>query len=145
VVALPADDPRSRAPSLRLERLAPDQLITPPREANPAFHATVVCLLRRDGLAPALIEVGEPRVEAVLLAVAASGVLALLPESAAGRSPVPGIRLVPLEEDELAVEPAVLTLAGRQHLPTAAFLRAVSRFRRPRNAEPARGDIHLVA
>jgi DNA-binding transcriptional LysR family regulator len=145
VVAMPSDDPRAQAASLRLERLAPDRLITPPREVNPAFHATLVSLLRREGLATTLVEVGEPRIESVLLAVAASGVLALLPASAAASAAVAGVRIIPLEEPEPAVEPAVITLAGRQHLPTTAFLHAIGRFVRPRSAEPAREQIRLVA
>jgi DNA-binding transcriptional LysR family regulator len=143
VVAMPSDDSRSHATALRLDRLAPDRLITPPRDVNPAFHATLISLLRREGLATTLMEVGEPRVESVLLAVAASGVLALLPASAAAYAPVAGVRLVPLEENEPAIEPAVVTLAGRQHLPTSAFLRAIGRFARSARIEPARPEIQL--
>jgi DNA-binding transcriptional LysR family regulator len=145
VVALPSDDSRAQAPALRLERLAPDRLITTPREVNPAFHATLVSLLHREGLATTLVETGEPRIESVLLAVAASGTLALLPACAAGHGAVAGVRLVPLDEPEPVVEPAVLTLAGRQHLPTAAFLHAIGRFTRTAGAEPARRGIQLVA
>jgi DNA-binding transcriptional LysR family regulator len=145
VVALPTDDPRAQAPSLRLSQLAPDRLVAPPAEVNPAFHATIVALLRRDGLSPAFVEVGEARVDSMLLAVAASGVLALLPTCAASRATVPGVRLVPLDEPEPVVEPAVLTLSSRDHLPTAAFLRALGRFTRSRPAEAMQPAMQLVA
>jgi DNA-binding transcriptional LysR family regulator len=145
VVALPSDDARAQAQSLRLERLAPDRLVTTPRDVNPAFHATLVSLLRREGLATTLIEIGEPRLQSVLLAVAASGVLALLPASNAAHAAVAGVRLVPLDEPEPVVEPAVLTLGGRQHLPTTAFVHAIGRFVRPSRVEPAQRPVQLVA
>lgn len=145
MVALPTDDPRSQAPALRLSQLAPDRLVAPPCEVNPAFHATLTALLRRDGLSPSFVEVGEARVDAVLLAVAASGVLALLPSSSAARAHVPGVRLVPLDEPEPVIEPAVLTLSGRDHLPTAAFLRALGRFTRSRAGESMQPAMQLVA
>ena len=42
-----------------------------PRDANPAFHNAVVAMCHTAGLSPTLVEIPEPRVEHVLLAVAA--------------------------------------------------------------------------
>ena len=44
-----------------------------PRDGNPALHDAVVALSREAGLSPVFVEAPQPRVEAVLLAVAAGG------------------------------------------------------------------------
>ena len=67
VAALPAPEARDFEAGVTLERLDPDRLIVLERAANPALHDAVVSLCRTAGIAPALIEAAEPRVEAVLL------------------------------------------------------------------------------
>ena len=81
----PCRSPMAFEPELTLERLAPERLVMLPRDSNPALHDAVVALTREAGLSPVFVEAPEPRVEAVLLAVAAGGGVALLPASVAQR------------------------------------------------------------
>ena len=127
VAALPATAARGLDEGVTLEHLDPDRLIVLPRAANPALHDAVVSLCRSAGVAPALVDAAEPRVEAVLLAVAAGGGIALLPASVGERFAVPGVRLVELIAAEPALESAVVTRPDVEHLSTQAFLRVVSR------------------
>ena len=127
VAALPAGHPHGASPSVSLERLAPERVIVLPRESNPAFHSAIVAMCRDAGLSPELVEIGEARTDHALLAVASGAGLALLPESAAERHAVPGVRFVPVEHPEPAFESAVLTLPGTgDELAAARFLRAVA-------------------
>jgi DNA-binding transcriptional LysR family regulator len=137
VVALPVGHPLATAASISLTRLAPERLVVLPPDTNPAFHNAVVSISRDAGLSPAFVEVGEPRVEHVLLAVAAGAGIALLPDSAAERHLAPGIRYVPLDRDEPACETVVLTRRRSDDLATAGFLRAVAHAARPCAGVPA--------
>ena len=78
---------------------------------------------REAGLSPTFVEAPEPRVEAVLLAVAASGGAALLPAAVTQRYAAPGVRLVELTGVEPAFETAVLTRPEPDGLATHGFLR----------------------
>jgi DNA-binding transcriptional LysR family regulator len=128
MAVLPAGHPHASAESVSLHRLAPERVIVLPRDSNPAFHSAVVALCRDAGLSPELAEIGEARTDHVLLAVASGAGMALLPESAAERHVVPGVRFVPVDTDEPAFESALLTLPGTSdELATARFLRAVTR------------------
>jgi DNA-binding transcriptional LysR family regulator len=126
VAAVPAPDQRYLAGDLTLERLAPDRVVLLPRDANPALHDAVVSSCHRAGLSPAFVEAPEPRVEAVLLGVAAGGGVALLPASIVERYAAPGVRLIELAGLESTLESAVLTHPDSEHLATHAFLRAVT-------------------
>jgi DNA-binding transcriptional LysR family regulator len=127
VAALSTAHPHAASKSVALERLAPDRVILPPRESNPAFHSAVVSICRAAGLSPTLVELAEPRTEHALLAVAAGAGMALLPASVAERHVVPGVRFVAVESAEPAFESAVLTLpASSEELATARFVRAVA-------------------
>jgi DNA-binding transcriptional LysR family regulator len=137
VAALPAADARGHESELTLERLDPQRLVMLPRDANPALHDAIVALCREAGLSPALVEAAEPRVEAVLLAVAAGGGTALLPASVTERYAAPGVRLVPLAGAEPAFESAVLTQPDTESLAVHGFLRAVTRAAKPRPSAPA--------
>src|SRR5215207_4300604 len=95
VVAVPATDGRSAAAAVSLRRLAPQRIVTMPRDANPAFHDTILSLCRDAAIAPDLHEAPEPRIESVLLAVASGTGPAVLPAAVADRYSVPGIRFVP--------------------------------------------------
>jgi DNA-binding transcriptional LysR family regulator len=79
------------------------------------------------GLAPSLVEMSGSCVEPALLAVASGAGIALLPESVADRYIAPGVRFVPIDGDEPVVAAAVVTRRDTAHLPTAAFVRALSR------------------
>jgi DNA-binding transcriptional LysR family regulator len=125
VVVLPAGHPRANDASIDLEKLAPERLLLLPRDANPGFHNAVVSAVHGAGLAPALVETGAPRVEEVLLSVAAGGGLAIVPESVAERYASPGIRFVPVDGAEPTVDTAVLTRPDDANLGTQAFLHAL--------------------
>jgi DNA-binding transcriptional LysR family regulator len=127
VVAIAAADGRAVAPALSLARLDPARLVVLPRAMNPAFHDTVLALCRDAAIAPALFEVPEPRIESVLLAVAAGAGSAVLPAAVPERFAVPGVRFVPLE-DEVAFESAVVTRPDADNAATVRFLQALTRF-----------------
>jgi DNA-binding transcriptional LysR family regulator len=129
VVALPVGHTAAVDAEISLRRLSPDRIVVMPRDTNPAFHNSVAAICRDAGLSPTLIEIDEPRVEHVLLAVSSGAGLALLPESVTERFATPGIRFLPLEEAPFAFESAVVTRPGTDSLATLAFLRAVSRTR----------------
>ena len=136
------------APALSLARLDPARLVVMPRSINPAFHDAVLSLCRDAGVAPALFEVPEPRVESVLLAVASGAGPAILPAAVTDRYAVPGVRYVPLEDGAVAFESAVLTHPDAENPATDAFLRAVTRFApapEARDANGARPALRLAA
>jgi DNA-binding transcriptional LysR family regulator len=141
VAALPTADPRGLQPELTLEQLDPERLVMLPRDANPALHDTIISLCREARLSPMLVQAAEPRVEAVLLAVAVGGGAALLPASITERYVAPGVRLVELAGAEPAFESAVLTHPDAESLATQAFLHALPRAAKPRPASPARLQI----
>jgi DNA-binding transcriptional LysR family regulator len=126
VLALPVTHPQAVSAAISLERLLPERLIVLPPDTNPAFHSAVVSICRDAGFSPTLIEVVEPRVEHVLLAVASGAGMALLPESAAERHVAQGVRFVPIDDPEPAFASVVLTRPGADDLATAAFVRAVT-------------------
>ncbi len=145
VAALPVTHALAVDATVSLERLAPERLVTLPRDTNPAFHNAVVSICRDAGLAPSLIEVGEANVEHALLAVASGAGIALLPESAAERYVAPGVRFVPLEGVEPAFESAVVSDRDSTNLATAGFLRALGRANRPTAQPSSRPAISLAA
>jgi DNA-binding transcriptional LysR family regulator len=134
IVALPSAHARALDDAVALEQLDPERLIVLERAANPALHDAVVSLCRAAGVAPALVEAAESRIEAVLLAVAAGGGAALLPRSVGDRYAVPGVRLIELLGDGPMLESAVVTRPDVEHLGMQAFLRAVTYAAKPRPA-----------
>jgi DNA-binding transcriptional LysR family regulator len=87
---------------------------------------------RAAGLSPSLVEMPDAHVEQALLAVASGAGLALLPESVAECYGTPGVRFVPLFGDTATFATAVVTRRDTEHMPTVAFLRAVSALAKPR-------------
>jgi DNA-binding transcriptional LysR family regulator len=144
VVVLPATHPHAVEATVALERLAPSRLVVLPRDANPAFHNAIVAICHRAGLSPTFVEVAEPRVEHVLLSVAAGAGLALLPETVTERFAAPGVRFVALEADEAAFRSVVPTHPDTDSLATVAFLRALGRTARAAVAQ-APTAMELVA
>jgi DNA-binding transcriptional LysR family regulator len=126
VLALPLGHPNALDPAIDLGRMAPTKLLVLPRETNPAFHNAMVSACHETGISPSLIEVEEPHVEHVLLAVASGSGMAILPESAAERFATPGVRFVSLEGARPTWECVVVTRRDNDKLATHAFLRAVS-------------------
>jgi DNA-binding transcriptional LysR family regulator len=127
VAVLPATHPHALDDAVVLEMLAPERLVVLPREVNPAFHNAVIGICRDAGLAPTLVTVPEPRVEHVLLSVAAGAGMALVPDSVAERCTVPGLRFVPLHDVGAAFQSVVLTHPDSEDISTLSFLRALSR------------------
>lgn len=127
VAVLPATHPHALDDAIALDMLAPERLVVMPREVNPAFHNAVIALCRDNGLAPTLVTVPEPRVEHILLAVAAGAGMALVPDSVAERCTIPGVRCVALKSTRAAFQTAVLTHPDTEDIATLSFLRALSR------------------
>ena len=132
IVALPAGDTRGTDDEITLEQLDPERVVMLPRDANPALHDAVITLCHQAELSPTFVAVGEPRVEAVLLAVAAGGGVALLPAAVMERYAAPGVRLVELAGADPAFESAVLTHPDRESIAIQGFLRAVAHTARQR-------------
>jgi DNA-binding transcriptional LysR family regulator len=145
VAALPVTHALAVHSAISLDRLAPERLVTLPRDTNPAFHSAMVSICRDAGLSPSLIEVGEPNVEHALLAVASGAGIALLPESAAERYVAPGVRFVPLEGVAPAFESAVVSDRDSTNLATAAFLRTLGLAERPTAVPSSRPAVSLAA
>ena len=145
VAALPVTHPHAVEPAVSLQRLAPERLVALPSDTNPAFHNSVLSICRDAGLSPTIVEVGEPRVEHALLAVASGTGMALLPESAAERYAAPGVRFVPVEGADPGFESVVISRPDTEDLSTVGFLRALARSARPVAVRAARAPISAVA
>jgi DNA-binding transcriptional LysR family regulator len=145
VVVLPVTHARAVDPTIALERLAPERLVLLPREANPAFHNAIVALCHRAGLSPTFVEMSEPRVEHVLLSVAAGAGLAVLPETVTLRFAGPGVRFVPLETGDVVLHSAALTHPDTDSLATVSFLHALKRATKDAIAPSRRAPVKLAA
>jgi DNA-binding transcriptional LysR family regulator len=145
VAVLPATHPRAVDSAIALGQLAPERLVVLPREADPAFHDAIVAMCHAAGLSPTFVEIPEPRVEHVLLAVAAGAGPALLPEAVTDRFAAPGVRFVALATDEPVLRSAVLTRPDTDSLATLAFLRAIARTASSRAAQTPPAAVELVA
>jgi DNA-binding transcriptional LysR family regulator len=132
IAALPTARYRALPSGIRLEQLDPGRLVVFPREANRPLYDATIALCRDAGLSPALIEMIDGHVERTLLAVASGSGMALVPESVAERYTAPGVRFVPLDDQLPAIPTAALTRRNTAHIPTVAFLRAISVAVRPR-------------
>jgi DNA-binding transcriptional LysR family regulator len=129
----------------RLAQIAPERIVVLPRESNRGFYDAVVASCREAGFAPTFVEMPDAHLERALLAVAAGAGLALLPESVADRYVAPGVRFVSLEGDQPAVAVAALTRRDSSNLPTAAFLRELSRAGESRASLPGQADATSAA
>jgi DNA-binding transcriptional LysR family regulator len=126
IAALPVSHQHAVTAEIRLEQLAPERIVVLPREANRPLYDGILASCRAAGVSPTLVEMPDAPVEQALLAVASGAGLALLPESVAERYVAPGVRFVPLSGDAAVFRTAVLTRRDTEHLPTVAFIRAVS-------------------
>src|ERR671914_326121 len=127
VAALPVTHNNAVQPAIRLARVAPERIVLLPREASRPFYDAVIAACENAGLSPSLVETPGTSVEPALLAVASGAGIGLLPESVAERYSTPGVRFVSIDGEQPAVETAIVTRRDSAHLPTAAFLRTVSR------------------
>jgi DNA-binding transcriptional LysR family regulator len=132
IAALPVLHDQAVSSEIRLQQVAPERIVVLPREANRPFYDAVVAASHDAGLSPTLVEMPDSQIEQVLLAVASGAGMALLPQYVAERYSAPGVRFVPLGADQPAVRTAVVTRRGTEHMPTVAFLRAVSKPDAPR-------------
>jgi len=126
VAALPVTHRHAVEPSIRLARVAPERIVLLPREASRPFYDAVIAACENAGLSPSLVETSGTSVEPALLAVGSGAGIGILPESVADRYSTPGVRFVPIDGEQPAVATAIVTRRDSAHLPTAAFLRAVS-------------------
>jgi DNA-binding transcriptional LysR family regulator len=127
VAAVPVSHRHAVQPAIRLEHVAPERIVVLPRDANRPFFDAALAACQRAGLSPSLVETPGTCVEPVLLAVALGAGVALLPESVADRYSTRGVRFIPIEGDQPVVASAAVTRRDSTHLPTAAFVRALSR------------------
>jgi DNA-binding transcriptional LysR family regulator len=145
VAAVPVSHEHATRSEIRLEQAAPERIVVLPREASRSFYDGIVAACRAAGLSPALIEMRIERIEPALLAVASGAGMALLPESVVERYGAPGVRFLALGDELASFATAVITRRDTEHMPTVAFLRAVSAAVRPqtlggRGETPRPGD-----
>lgn len=132
VAALPVGHDQAVKSGICLEQMAPARLVVLPREANRPVYDAIVAACRDADLSPTLIEMPDGHVEGALLAVASGAGMALLPDSVAERYAAPGVRFVPLSGELPVIATALVTRRDTTHIPTVAFLRALSQSARPR-------------
>jgi DNA-binding transcriptional LysR family regulator len=125
VATLPEPHALSREPEIEPRRIADSPLLLLPRVANSAFHDSVISCWREAGLTATPVEMPEPQVEHLLLAVAAGGGIGVLPAAAAARHNLPGVRFVPLSPAP-ATEVAAVT-RDESSTSVAALLKLVRR------------------
>jgi DNA-binding transcriptional LysR family regulator len=145
VAALRAGHDLAERSSISLDRAAPDRLLVLPRDANRPFYDGVVSICRAAGLSPTLVELPGANVEQALLAVASGAGMALLPASVAERYAAPGARFVPVDGVGIAVAAAVVTRRDTEHLPTVAFLRALTRASKVASVATPHADARVAA
>ena len=126
VAALRAGHPHAASPTIDLGRLAPEQIMLMPRDANRPLYDAVLALCQSAGVSPTLIELPPDDLEHALLAVASGRDIALLPESFAERYTAPGVRFLPIEGPQPRIATGVITRREQDQLPTATFLRALT-------------------
>jgi DNA-binding transcriptional LysR family regulator len=144
VAALPANHRHAARPAIRLDQVAPDRIVTLPREASRAFYDAVLAVCRSAGLSPWVVETRGTCVEPALLAVASGAGIGLLPESVANRYSTPGVRFVPIDGERPRVSTVLVTRRDSTHLPTAAFLRAVQHARTRPSLVPVGAGVATV-
>jgi DNA-binding transcriptional LysR family regulator len=145
VAAVPVTHPLATGVPVPIERLAPERLVTLPRDTNPAFHGMIVSICRDAGLSPSLLELPEPRVDQALMTVATGAGTALLPESAAAHYAAPGVRFIPIHTARPVIDSVVVTRPDADDLSTAAFLRALGQAARRSDEESLRPVRALAA
>ena len=132
VAAVPVGHVWANETQIALSGLEHTPLVQLARAINPAFYDGVLGACRTAGVAPTLIEISEPSVEQVLLAVASGAGIALLPASAGARFSTPGVRFVSLAQPEPACEVAIVA-DKKPSLVTTAFLRLARQAQQPRH------------
>jgi DNA-binding transcriptional LysR family regulator len=145
MAAVPVGHDHAVKSEIRLEQVTPERIVVLPRDANRPFYDAVLATCRDAGVSPTLVEMPDGDVEQALLAVASGAGMALLPDSVAERYAAPGVRFVPLGGDQPAVATAVVTRRDTAHMPTASFLRAVSRATKRPVLAPSQAPVTAAA
>jgi DNA-binding transcriptional LysR family regulator len=145
VAAVPVSHRHAVRPAIRLEHVAPERIVVLSREANRPFYDAALASCQKAGLSPSLVETPGICVEPALLAVAVGAGVALLPESVADRYWARGVGFVPIEGDQPVVATAAVTRRDTTHLPTAAFVRALSRTHPERTLGTSRTPVTAAA
>jgi DNA-binding transcriptional LysR family regulator len=115
--------------SVRLEQIAPQRIVVLPRDADRPFYDAVIAACRDAGLSPTLVEMPDGQVERALLAVASGAGMGVFPESVGERYAAAGVRFVPFDGAGPELATAVVSRRDTEHMPTVAFLRAMSQTR----------------
>jgi DNA-binding transcriptional LysR family regulator len=139
VAAVPDSHPCADERRISLRALEDTPLFHLSRTVNPAFHDSVISACSESGLAPTLIDVGEPGVEHVLLAVASGAGVAVLPESAATSYSTPGVQFRPLAPPAPVWEVAMVARADADTITTAFLFHGAAPARELRD----RRDCHV--
>jgi DNA-binding transcriptional LysR family regulator len=126
VVAVPDGHPCAGEAEIALSGLANTRFVQLARAINPAFYDGVLGACRASGIAPVLVEIPEPAVDRVLLAVACGAGVAVLPAAVEARFTAPGVRFIPLAAPAPAYEVAIAA-RPEPSTTTAAFLRLARR------------------
>jgi DNA-binding transcriptional LysR family regulator len=126
VVAVPDGHPCAGQAEIALSGLANTRLVQLARAINPAFYDGVLGACRAAGIAPALMEIPEPALDQLLMAVACGSGVAVLPASVEARFAAPGVRFIPLAPPVPSYELAIVA-RPEPSTTTAAFLRLARR------------------
>jgi DNA-binding transcriptional LysR family regulator len=132
VAVFPVGHDHAVRSAVRLEQIAPQRIVVLPRDADRPFYDAVIAACRGAELCPTLVEVRDGQVERALLAVASGAGIGMFPQSVGERYAAAGVRFVPFDGAGPAVATAVVSRYDTEHLPTVAFLRAMSRAREVR-------------
>jgi DNA-binding transcriptional LysR family regulator len=128
---------------VRLEQAAPERIVVLPRDLDRPFYDAVVAACCAASVSPTLVEMPDGQVERALLAVASGAGMAVLPACVTERYAPAGVRFVPLSGAGPVLAMAIVSRRNTDHLPTVAFLRAMSPERERVAAMPA--DARTVA
>jgi DNA-binding transcriptional LysR family regulator len=122
LVALSASHPAAGARAISPRQLEHTPLLIMARTTNPAFFDAVITAWRDAGVAAAPLEVVEPSVEHLLLAVAAGAGAALVPASIERRYATPGVLFLPLSSPCPTCPVVLISHPDNTSIVTSAFL-----------------------
>jgi len=111
---------------VRLDQIAPERIVVLPRDVDRPFYDAVLAACRAAGVSPTLVDMPDGNIELALLAVASGAGMAVLPECISERYAGAGVRFVPLNGSGPVLTTASVSRRDTEHMPTLAFLRAMS-------------------
>jgi DNA-binding transcriptional LysR family regulator len=122
VVALGETHPAVGEPVISPGQLERTPLLVMARATNPAFFDGMISAWRDAGVPATPVEMTVPNPEHLLLAAAAGAGAALVPESAARRFAMVGVRFLPLSAPSLTCPVVIVTHPEHTSAATSAFL-----------------------